>query len=254
MKQCCNLFSLEGKVVLVTGASSGIGRACSELCACLGADLIITGRNQDKLNESKMAVSGLGANVIAIAADLSIQEDLQSIVDGVDKIDGLILCAGQVMTAPVAFTDVKKLTRISEVNFTPVAFLTQQLLKKKKLKAGSSVVAITSALGISGYMAGNAAYGVSKAAVESWIKYCALEYAKKNIRFNTIQPGGINTPMADLDNLTEEQKAADISLVPMGRYGEPTEIASTAAFLISNASSYITGASIIVDGGRNLKY
>lgn len=255
MKQCSDSpFSLSGKKILITGASSGIGKACALFCAELGADIIAIGRNSARLKETFDQINELGGENQYIEADLTDDSQLENIVSNVDSIQGLVFSAGTVNVSPVAFTDFKKIEDLINVNFKPVAFLTQQLLKKKKLKSGSSVVAISSALGNVGFMPGNASYGVSKASVEAWMKYCALEYAKKNIRFNCIQPGGIETPMANLENLTEEQKKADISQVPMGRYGQPEEIAAAACFLLSDVASYITGASIAIDGGRHLKY
>lgn len=254
MLEGCNLYLLTRKKILVTGASSGIGKECAIFCANTGADVILVGRNSEKLQDTLKTIEKFGGNYQCIEADLTNTEDLNNIISQIDSLNGLVLSAGQVSVSPISFTDVNKIEELYNINFKPIAFLTQQLLKKKKLKSGSSVVAISSALGNIGFMPGNASYGVSKASVEAWMKYCALEYAKKNIRFNTILPGGIETPMANLENLTEDQKKADIAQVPMGRYGQPREIATAAAFLLSDAASYITGASLIIDGGRHLKY
>ena len=254
MKTCCDHFSLRDKKILITGASSGIGKACALLCSKLGAQLILTARNIDRL-KSVVKDCRLTDNTINyFQADLSKEEEIISLLNQIDSLDGLVLCAGQVITLPVKFTKIKNIDNILDVNFRPDVIIIQKLLKEKKLKPESSVVGITSILGVTSYMVGNSAYGVSKAALDSWFKYCALENADKKIRFNTIQPGGIITPMGNLDQLTESQIEADIKNVPMRRYGEPREVANAVAFLLSDLASYITGASLIIDGGRHLKY
>lgn len=247
------LINLTGKTILITGASSGIGKACATICANLGANLILTGRSEQKLIDLHSSLP-TNTETKTIPADLSDLDSLKQLVNTVDNIEGIVLCAGQVITFPIQFTDLSKINYLNEINFIPAAFIIQQLLKKKKLKSGSSVVAISSTLGNIGFMPGNAAYGVSKAAIEAWMKYCALEYAHKNIRFNTILPGGIETPMANLENLTEEQINIDRDKVPMKRYGKPEEVAFAVAFLLSDCASYITGSSLVIDGGRHLSY
>lgn len=248
------LFSLKDKTILVTGATSGIGKSCCEVLRNLGAKIIVVGRNPNKINELIESLDLKDSDVSTIKADLTDDNDLQSLINEVHKVDGVVLAAGQVSVYPIGFTTIGKINELLDINLKPIAYITQQLLKKKKLGPGGSVVAITSILGNLGFMPGNAAYGVSKAAVESWIKYCALEFASKNIRFNSILPGGINTPMAIIDSLSEEQRQKDILRVPMKRYGEPFEVANAVAFLLSDASSYITGTSIVIDGGRHLIY
>lgn len=253
-KTSYNPFNLSGRKILITGASSGIGKAVAKVCAGGGAEVIITGRDSQRLDQTAREIAESGGACTMVIADLTVEEDVKNLIDQCGAIDGLALCAGAVDIAPVQFCTQKKMSRLADVNFFAPVNLCQKLLKAKKLKDGSSVVAITSVLGVEGFMVGNAAYGTSKAALESWIKYCALEYASKNIRFNTILPGGIDTPMADLSGLTQEQKDEDIAKVPMGRYGNPQEIANCAIFFLSNASSFVTGASLIADGGRILKY
>lgn len=245
---------LAGKKILITGATSGIGKATALLCAENGAHVIITGRSAEKINSLETLLQKYTDSYTSLCCDLIYEEDLARVVEQCNCLDGLVLCAGQVVTLPITFTSVGKVESLMNVNLIPSIYLTQKLLKNKCLRRHSSVVAITSVLGVTSYMPGNAAYGVSKAALESWIHYCALEYAKKDIRFNTIQPGGIDTPMADLTSLTQEQLIADREQVPMGRYGLPEEVAEVVLFFLSDQSSYVTGSSLIVDGGRHLKY
>lgn len=245
---------LKDKRILITGSSSGIGREVAVTCAKNGAHVIVTGRNVERLSEVESEIKDIHNLCSTIYADLTKEEDIKTIVEECDKLDGIVLCAGQVLTAPIAFTPTKKLESMFQINLMPSVYLIQQLLKKKLLKSGASVVAITSILGVSSYMAGNAAYGVSKAALETWMRYCALEYARKGIRFNTIQPGGIDTPMVSISSLSEEQLIADKEQVPMGRYGKPEEVANAVLYFLSDGASYTTGSTLIIDGGRHLKY
>lgn len=245
---------LQKKRILVTGATSGIGKAVAKECALQGADLILTGRTEEKLFNTELELGPYTSSIKIICTDLSSEEDLATLIEECGPVDGLVLCAGQVITMPVQFTTVSKVDELLRVNLNPNIHIIQQMLKKKLLHRGSSVVAITSVLGVTSYMPGNAAYGVGKAALEAWVRYCALEYAKKGIRFNTIQPGGIETPMVGQPSLSEEQIQADRAKVPMGRYGTPEEIADAVIFLLSDKATYITGSTLIVDGGRHLKY
>lgn len=238
----------------MTGATSGIGKAVAGECALQGAELILTGRNEIKLLDTEQELGQYTDRIIKVCADLCTADGPARVVDECGTVDGLVLCAGQVITMPVQFTTVGKVEELLQVNLNPNVHIIQQLLKRKQLRRGSSVVAVTSVLGVTSYMAGNAAYGMGKAAMEAWMRYCALEYAKRGIRFNTIQPGGIETPMVELSSLSEEQIQADKDQVPMGRYGTPSEVADVAVFLLSDKASYITGSTIIVDGGRHLKY
>lgn len=250
-----NPFSLECKTILVTGASSGIGKSTAIMCASLGARLILTGRDSGKLNATLREVASLnGYEALAICADLTQVDEIDRLVNMVGKVDGIVLCAGQTLVAPVNFTSIKKIESLMDVNFNSNVCLVQTMLKKKLISKGGSVVAVTSVLGIDGYMPGNSAYGASKAAFESWMNYCALEYAAKDIRFNTVRPGGIETPMANIGSLTDEQANADKAAYPMERYGKPEEVAAAITFFLSDAASFITGSSIIADGGRHLKF
>ncbi len=126
------------------------------------------------------------------------------------------------------------------------------MLKNKTLKRESSVVGIPSVLRLDRFIVGNAPYGASKAALESWIKSCALEYASKGIRFNTIHPGSTNTPMLNLSSVSAEQMEKTIAKIPVKHIGEPEDIAHAIVFLLSEESSFITGSSILVDGGQHL--
>lgn len=242
-------------LVLVTGASSGIGKSTAIECAKAGANLIITGRNEERLTETANEIKKItNISPVTLSGDLSDPEfrnSLQSALDG-QQIHGLALCAGAVSVIPITFATEDKILEIFRINFLSNVEIIRLLLKGKNLKRGSSVVVVTSVLGIDGYMPGNAPYGASKAALESWLKNCALEYASKGIRFNSIHPGSIDTPMLNLSSITQIQIDQAIAKIPMKRIGLPSEIAKPIVFLLSDQSSFMTGSCLLVDGGQHL--
>lgn len=247
-------FSLQGKNILVTGASSGIGRAVAIECAKSKANLIITGRNHNRLEQTGQMIREFGQNLILFEGDLTDSDFISHLLSQIPEIQGLALCSGQVTACPTSFATEKKIKSLFATNFLSNVELIRLLLKTRRMKRGGAIAVITSVLGIDGVMPGNAIYGASKAALESWIKYCALEYAPKGIRFNTIHPGSIMTPMMDMSWSTEDQMETQRNKIPIGRFGLPEEVANSVVFLLSNASSYITGSSIIIDGGQHLLF
>lgn len=257
MNTCYNSFSLNGKSILITGASSGIGKATALECAKAGANVIITGRSKDRLNSTAGEIKEVSSREpILFTGDLSDESFRIYFCDSLKgvQIDGLALCAGTVSVNPVAFSTNDKVMSVFQTNFFANVDLIRRLLKAKNLRRGSSIAVIASVLGLDGYMPGNACYGASKAALESWIKYCALEYSAKGIRFNTIHPGSINTPMLNISSVSEDQMNDAISKIPMKHIGQPEEIARPIVFLLSEASSFMTGTSIIIDGGQHLLF
>ena len=246
---------LKDKLIFVTGASSGIGQATAVECAIQGAELVISGRNHANLHETANKINELtGLNPVLLEGDLTDATFRKSVADKFKGriIDGIALCAGSVTVSPIAFSSNEKIIEMMECNFLSNADLIRLFLKQKTLRRGSSVAVITSVLGIEGVNVGNAPYGASKAALESWVKYCAAEYAAKGIRFNTIHPGSIATPMLNLDSVTQEQLQTQIDKIPLKRIGRPEEIARPVVFLLSDSSSFMTGSSITVDGGQHL--
>ncbi len=242
-----NPFSLNGKTILVTGASSGIGRATAIECSKLGAKLIITGRNAERLNETMEMLSGEGHTLVT--GDLTSQEDIDKIVSGTGKINGLVLCAGKGMTSPFPFSTRDKYAEIFDVNFFAPVELLRLLVKKKKMEKDSSVVMVSSIGGNGSYSLGNGVYGASKAALSSTMKFCARELATKKIRVNTVNPGMVNTKLITGGAISEEQHQLDMQKYPLKRYGEPEEIAWAIIYLLSDASAWVTGHSLVIDGG-----
>lgn len=242
-----NPYSLERKTVLVTGASSGIGRESAIECSKLGANVIITGRNEERLKDTYLNLEGEGHKMIL--AELTNQEDVDKLVDTVDGLQGLILCAGKGLTSPFPFSTRDKYDDIFSVNYFAPVELLRLLVKKKKLVKESSVVFVSSIGGIESFQLGNGIYGASKAALNSTMKFCAKELAAKKIRVNSVNPGMVNTKLIQGGAISEEQHKMDMEKYPLKRYGEPQDIAFGIIYLLSDASSWVTGHSLVIDGG-----
>ena len=244
-----NPFSLAGKTILVTGASSGIGQATAVECSRLGAKLVVTGRNEERLVETLCRLDGDGH--VSIAAELTDAEALKRLVDNCPSLDGLVLCAGRGMTLPFLFSSIDKFKTLFDVNFNSTVECFRMLAKAKKLGRGSSVVIIDSTGGTPNgrFSPGNCIYGASKAALWSIMKFAALELAPKGIRVNTVNPAMVETPLIKSVNITDEQKDLDRKRYPLGRYGRPEEVAYGIIYLLSDAAAWVTGQSLILDGG-----
>lgn len=242
-----NPFSLEGKTILVTGASSGIGKETAIQCSKMGATLVLNGRNEERLTDTLNQCEGEGHTMIL--GDLTIQEDIEQLVSAVPSLDGVVLCAGKGLSLPVLFSSRDKFDDIFNVNFFSPVELLRLLAKKKKMLQNSSVVFIVSIGGTGRWTPGNAIYGSSKAALKTMVQYFAIELAPKKIRVNGICPGMVETPLIHHGTLTQEQLDEDREKYPLKRYGQPVDIANGAMFLLSDASSWLTGQSIVIDGG-----
>ncbi len=244
-----NPFTLKGKTILVTGASSGIGQATAVECAQMGAEVVITGRDTERLQATADLMGNLKAQ---IAADLTNQEDVERLVAALPPLDGAVLCAGNSTTLPLQFGSREKFDEMFNVNFFAPVELLRLMYKKKVLQKGASVVLIASIGGTHSFMPGNGVYGASKAALNSLMKYAAREYASRKIRVNSICPGMVDTPLIHRGTITEEQLAEDAKRYPLGRYGKPDDIANGAVYLLSDASSWLTGHDLVIDGGFSI--
>ena len=243
-----NPFSLEGKIILVTGAAGGIGRATSLECAKLGARLVLTDINEAGLAETLSMLPGEGHSYVV--TNLTVQDELDALVAGLPQLDGFVSNAGITKPTPVKFINKDDLDRIMSINtFAPI-YLTQRLLKKKKFNAGASLVFTVSVGGVFTTAPGNAMYGASKGALQVFVRNVALEGAPR-IRCNSVNPGMVNTNLAGR-SYSDEDKARDIETYPMKRYGEPKDVALAIVYLLSDASSWVTGHSLIIDGGKTL--
>ncbi len=242
-----NPYSLEGKSILVTGASSGIGRETCAHVARMGGRVIATGRDRARLAETIEALDGDGHE--AIDADLTRAEDRTSLVESVARAEGVVHSAGITKHVPFLYVTEKHLRDIHAVNFDAPLLLTRELVKARRVPDGGSVVFVASTAGLAGLKA-MAAYAGSKGALIASVRVMALELAPRKIRVNCLAPGMVETPMA-------EQTAEAVSsvaleehrrLYPLG-FGRPEDVANAAVFLLSAAGRWITGTALVVDGG-----
>ncbi|MCM1452586.1 MAG: SDR family oxidoreductase, partial [Clostridium sp.] len=176
----------------------------------------------------------------------------EAMAAGLPALDGVALCAGKGLTLPVQFCDRGHFNEIFNLNFFSTAELLRLLYKKKKLAKGASAVILASMGGTRVFSGGNSIYGASKAALDSFMKFCAKEFAARKVRVNSICPAMVDTPLIHRGTVSEEQLAEDAKRYPLKRYGLPEDIANAAAYLLSDASAWVTGTSMIVDGGLSI--
>ena len=243
-----NPFSLEGKTILVTGASSGIGKATALECAKMGAHLVITGRDKERLNDVYHTLEGAGH--LQIIADLSKEEDIQRLAKEVPVLDGCVNNAGYNVMSPIPFIKKDVLDGILDVNLKAPIELTHFLVKNKKMAKDSSIVFTSSISARGRNSVGNSLYSASKGGLSSFMKNAALELAAKRIRCNAVLPGMVETPLKEgKSNITEEQWELNRQLYPLKRFGKPEEIAYGIIYLLSDASAWVTGTELVIDGG-----
>lgn len=248
-----NPFSLQGKTILITGASSGIGRTTAIECSKLGANVVITGRDADRLDETFSALHGDANSHIKIVADLTNENELQQLVDSLPILDGCVNNAGIGKMLPLQFYSTELLENIFGINTFAPMLLMKYLVKKKKLKNPSSVVFTASISGYNNVAPANGIYGSSKAALSAYMKYAALELAGKGIRCNAVHPGRVNTPLIENRLISQEDMLKDLEIYPLKRYAQPEEVAYAIIYLLSDAASFVTGSDLVIDGGRSLK-
>jgi NAD(P)-dependent dehydrogenase (short-subunit alcohol dehydrogenase family) len=245
-----NPFKVEGKTIFITGASSGIGLATAIECSRMGAIVIITGRNIDRLNETYLKLEGKGHK--QIIADLSKKEKINDLVTLLPCVDGVVHCAGIVEPLPFQFLSEEKLKFIFDINFTAPTILTQQLIKTKKVNKKASIVFISSISGVFCSSNGGAAYSASKGAINGMAKGMALDLAPQSIRVNCVTPGMIQTDLFANGTLSDEQLKEDINRYPLKRFGQAEEVAYAVIYLLSDASKWVTGSNLLIDGGYTL--
>ena len=245
-----NPFSLIDKTILITGSSSGIGRATAIEVSKQGARVIITGRNKDRLLDTFRNLDGQGHQMVV--TDLTDNEQVSELIGTIEKIDGIVLCVGKGLLLPIQFSTPAKFLDILNNNFLYPIELLRLLLKQRKINNRASIVTVTSMGGTHFFTPGNGVYGASKAALDSYMKFCARELAPKGIRVNTVLPAMVDTPLIHRGTVTEEEHQADAEKYPMKRYGRPEDIAYAIIYLLSDAASWVTGTSLVIDGGRSL--
>jgi NAD(P)-dependent dehydrogenase (short-subunit alcohol dehydrogenase family) len=246
-----DIFSLKGKTILITGASSGIGRACAIECSKAGAAILAFGRDEERLAETFDSLEGEGK---AFSVDLTntdeVDEVMKALEDDGIKIDGVIHSAGISTTLPLRMITPDKIQPLFDVNVSSAIYLSKWITRKKLVPdSGSSIVFLSSVMGSVGE-AGKTIYSITKGAVLAASRSMAVELASKNIRVNCISPGVVETPMSDsaVYNRNEDARKKIEALHPLG-LGKPEDVASAAVYLLSDAASWVTGTNLFVDGG-----
>ncbi len=248
------MATLDNKVALVTGATSGIGRAAALALGTAGAKVVFSGRREDKGEETTKIIRDVGAECLFVRSDVSSEEDIKALVKKTVEIYGRLDCAFNNAgidppTKPLHEQQLEDFDKVMAINVRGV-FLCMKHEIQQMLSQGSGVIVNTSSVGgLVGFL-GMSPYNASKHAVMGLTRAAALDYAKQGIRINAVNPGLIETGMSDRAINQMDVTADDLaSTVPMGRMGQAKEIAQAVVFLCSDAASYITGQPLVVDGG-----
>lgn len=248
-----NPFTLQGKTILITGASSGIGKTTAIECSKLGANVIITGRDEVRLNETLEELSVNDNTHQKIVADLTDENALEQLVQSLPALDGCVNNAGVVGLVPTSFLTMGKIAKMQQINLNVPMLLTKLLTKKKKLNNPSSIVFTSSVAGVYRVSMGNAIYATTKCGIDAFMRTAALELASKGIRCNSVNPAMVETRILNRGQLTPEQYELDRQRYPLKRYGKPEDVAWAIIYLLSDASSWVTGTSLKLDGGMTLE-
>lgn len=242
-----NPFSLEGKIILVTGASSGIGRSIAVECSNMGATLVVTARNRERLDET-LSMMRQG-NHMAITCDLTSEDEIVDLVDSLPQLTGVVHNAGvgsRILCKAIKGSDLED---VFAPNFYGPVLLQKQLLKKKKIAKGASIVFIASRAPFAPSI-GNAIYSASKGAILGYAQVLGLELAAQKIRVNSICPAMVWTELVARDSIEMGVNYEELQAkYPLKRYGKPEDVAYLSIYLLSDASSWMTGTSIDLTGG-----
>jgi NAD(P)-dependent dehydrogenase (short-subunit alcohol dehydrogenase family) len=245
-----NPFSIEGKTILITGASSGIGRGVCIDCSKMGAKVHLMARNEERLNETLSQMES--DDHVIHQVDLCSTDDINRLVDELPQIDGVVLCAGIIKTMPVKNINEAAMNEIFNANILGDIKLVSRLLKKKKLNVGASVVFISS-VSTFNVKIGNSLYSATKGAVNSFAKAMALEVSKQKMRVNCIQPGFVPSAILSGGAIEEDSFLKFYAeRHPLG-FGTPTDIANCCIYLLSDAARWVTGSIFTIDGGYTLQ-
>lgn len=251
-----NPFTLENKTILVTGASSGIGRQCAIDCSKMGAKVVLLARNEERLKETLSLMNGEGH--LLVAQDLTDFEALpqlvKDIVEKMGPLDGALHCAGISNTEPLKLIGIERLEEFFRSNVFSTIELTREICKLKNVnKEGASIVFFSSVMGVVGESC-KSSYSLTKGALISGMRSLAVEYAKKKIRFNCVSPGVIETPInANQAYMKEPELRALFEAKHLLGIGQCSDISNACIYLLSDASRWVTGQNLIVDGGYTVR-
>lgn len=243
-----NLLSMQNRHILVTGASSGMGRAFSQMIAEQGGKVTLLARNEERLRQTLETLTGEGHQVCV--CDLTDESQLKTAVGNMRPLDGIVLCAGINEFVPVKFIKQEKIERMFQTNYFSQVLLLQMLLKKKLINKGASIVFISSVSSLMGIQ-GTLLYASSKGAINSAVRVLASELAGQRIRVNAILPGIVRTEMLSGTNIDEDTFTKQAEQYPLG-LGTPEDVGHAVLFHLSDASRWLTGQCMIIDGGMTL--
>jgi NAD(P)-dependent dehydrogenase (short-subunit alcohol dehydrogenase family) len=247
-----NPFSLENKTILVTGASSGIGAQTAIDCSRMGAKVILLGRNSDRLLHIQNKLEKVSQHY-SLSVDLTHEKEVENLLDSIKimtPIHGVVNAAGISTTLPFKHTTPKKMEEFFSTNVMAGVNLSRLIISKKMISlTGSSFVFISSVMAMVGE-SGKSLYSLSKGAIEAVVRSLAIEFSSKNIRFNSISPAVVESPMSSraIYNKEPETKKRIEDLHPLG-IGRPVDISNACIYLLSDASRWVTGSNLVIDGG-----
>ncbi len=243
-----NAFDLSGKTILVTGASSGLGRQTAITASTFGARLVITGRNNEKLEETLARLKGEGHRMIT--ADLTVQSDIDMLADSVPVLNGIVHSTGISDLSPARFITAETIEKTFSISFNASVLLTAGLLAKKKPAKGDCSIVFISSISTRYPFVGGAMYISAKAALEAYARVLALELAPKGIRVNCVAPAFVRTPMLDDTAANYSQEAVNmIEARQILGLGDPEDVANTIVYYLSPASKWVSATSLILGGG-----
>lgn len=251
-----NPFSLSGKTIVVSGASSGIGKQCAIDCSRMGAKVVLLARDEKRLKETQKQMAGDGH--LSFCLDLTdfslVEKTVGQIVVEVGPIDGIINCAGISTTRSLKLTDAQMMDDFFHTNVYSAIALSKFFCKRGNInKTGASIVFLSSVMGVVGEK-GKSLYSMTKGALLSTARSLACEYAERKIRFNCISPGVVITPInQNLPHISNPTQRNELESKHLLGFGETTDVSNACIFLLSDASRWITGQNLIVDGGYTVR-